>query len=373
MKRVVLVTLHYLRSKRKAGFHWLADTYWRAGWDVVFFTCYVSPLTYIRGADWRLAYPLRAEGNRPVCVRERMCSYVWYTRWHPFNLRLGWLNRLSMPLFRRYGRGGLGDAEPLVREADLLIFESSPGLMLFERFKGLSPSGRFVYRMSDLLSFLGVHPVALEVERRVAPLFDLVSVPSEYILRRFEHLSNVRLDYHGVRKGLFDAESDNPYGGQWEVNAIFVGSSHLDRDFIERASRLMPRWGFHVIGPFDNLPRRRNVIAHGEIPFERTVPLVAHADVALNCLSYTPGAEAFTDSNKMIQYAYCRLPVVAPEFLRSRREGVLYYRPGDDESIRRALEEARGFDRTRVPRDTCRSWDELAADLAGELWRQPQR
>jgi len=32
MKRVVLVSGHYFESRRRAGFHWLAEAYWRAGW-----------------------------------------------------------------------------------------------------------------------------------------------------------------------------------------------------------------------------------------------------------------------------------------------------------------------------------------------------
>ena len=48
MKRVVFVTSHYLESDHKAGFHWLADSFWRAGWHVLFFTESISWLSYLR-------------------------------------------------------------------------------------------------------------------------------------------------------------------------------------------------------------------------------------------------------------------------------------------------------------------------------------
>ena len=36
MKRAVLVTGHYWESRRKAGFHWIADALLRDGWEVLF-------------------------------------------------------------------------------------------------------------------------------------------------------------------------------------------------------------------------------------------------------------------------------------------------------------------------------------------------
>src|SRR5262245_40502738 len=62
MKRVVLVTGHYLESKRKAGFHWLADAYWRAGWEVIFLTTAISWLSWLQ-RNYRMAYPILREAN----------------------------------------------------------------------------------------------------------------------------------------------------------------------------------------------------------------------------------------------------------------------------------------------------------------------
>src|SRR5688572_25625502 len=111
VKRVVFVTSHYLNSPHKAGFHWLAESFWNAGWHVLFFTESISWLSYL-GRSERCKYPLFAERHRLCRVRERMNSYVWMTPFHPLNTRSGALNALVTPLYRRYAQFSLGAAEP---------------------------------------------------------------------------------------------------------------------------------------------------------------------------------------------------------------------------------------------------------------------
>ena len=104
---------------------------------------------------------------------------------------------------------------------------------------------------------------------------------------------------------------------------------------------------------------------YGERAFAGLVPYVKHADIGLQTLEYWPGAECFTDSLKMQQYTYCRLPIVAPTFLRSDRPHVFCYEPGDDGSIRQALQAALRFDRDLVPGAEVSRWDDLILKLAG--------
>jgi 2-beta-glucuronyltransferase len=296
-----------------------------------------------------------------------LVSYVWFTPYHPLNRLPAVANIVLSPLFRRYGRLPMPNLKPLVAEADLIVFESTSGLMLVDRFRAWSPTARFVYRVSDDLRMLKAHPVVLEAETRALPQFDLISVPSEYILRLFGGRPHVELQYHGLETADFDRATENPYGPGSEAHAVFVGTAYLDTDFLELAARDHPDWEFHVIGAFDKLAERRNLIAHGELPFAETVPYLQHADVGLSPLRYRPGLESLTDSLKIVQYTYCRLPIVAPDFLRSSRTNVFSYRPGDAASIHEALTAARAFDRSTVDRSAIGTWDDLARKLAGPL------
>jgi 2-beta-glucuronyltransferase len=370
MKRVILVTAHYLESRNKAGFHWLADAFWRGGWDVTFFTESLSWLSWLR-RDYRFGYPVRAEANRLFQVRERLASFVWLTHWHPVNLRLGILNRLSKPWFATYGKLPLHGMEEPIAHADLFVFDSTHGLQLFERCKQLNPQARFVYRVSDDLPLTRNHPVLLETETRILPRFDMVSVPSPHMLKRFSHLPHAVLHKHALRKDLFDAPHPSPYQGPGP-HVVFVGRGYFDHDFVRRAARLFPDWRFHVIGRIADVPAAQNIIAYGERHFLDIIPYLQHADVGLQTLTYQPGAECFTDSLKMHQYTYCRLPIVAPRFLQNDRPHVFYYEPGDDISIRQALEAAVAFDRRLVPVEQVATWDDMITQLAeGSLSKLP--
>lgn len=361
-KRVVLFSGHYYGSARRAGFHWLADSYRRLGWDVVFVTTALSHLSVLR-RDHRLAYPVKREANRFVEVQPGLRSFVHWTVYHPANLRSSLANRLSEPIFRTYGRRLPPPIEEAVEVADILIFESTPGLLAARRARELNPGARLVYRVSDDLRVLRNHPVVIEEESRLAPAFDLVSVPTESLLERFRDRGNVALQPHGIERELFDAPCPRPYGKG--VNAVFVGASRLDYDFVGWASRIAPSWTLHVIGPFGAMEGLENVVFHGELPFAETVPYLRHASVGLHTLSYSPGAECFRDSLKVLQYTYCGLGIVAPKFLHSSRSNVFYYQPGDDQSIAAALREAVAVDPESVDRSGIRDWSELALELAG--------
>jgi 2-beta-glucuronyltransferase len=363
VKRVVLVSGHYFGSTRRAGFHWLARAYQRLGWDVVFVTGALSRQSRIRG-DFRFAYPVREEANRLVEKDERLRSYVLYTPYHPANFRLGIVNRLSAPLLRRYARAPLGQLADVLPGADLVIFESTPALLLVPAFRAAAPQARFVYRVSDDLRFLKANRVVLDAEHGLAPTFDLVSVPSEYLLSRWPDLENVALHHHAVDTSELDRATENPFPERDRVNVVFAGNSHFDNDFLERAARAFPEWRFHIFGPIPGIPDALPVVRYGERPFSAVVPYLQHADIGLQPRSYSPGAESLSDSLKVLQYTYCRLPIVAPAYMRSSRANVFPYRMGDDESIRAALLGARAMDRATIGRDGVASWEQLAGTLA---------
>lgn len=375
MGRVVLITQHHIASKRRAGFHWLAHAFSGLGWDVLFFTAYISPISWLRGErrfPRDLLWRATREARRIIRVDDRVSSYVWFTPWHPANLRSELLNRISGTLFSRYGDLPLGEVAPAIAQSDLFVFEPTPGLLLHDAFRRLNPRARYVYRVSDDLRVLGRHPCVVAAEERLAPLFDLVSAPSRALYARFSHLPNAALHYHGVDTASYGATHPSPYP-KGSTNVVFIGHAMLDVDFVVRAAGLFPDWTFHLIGQISGVPDLPNVCGHGELPFAEMVPYVQHADIGMHTLEYVPGAEVFSDSLKVHQYTYCRLPIVAPHFLCTNRKNVVYYNPGDTESIRGALLRAHGLDRSSDIFSRPPTWDDLALALAGEAASAPAR
>lgn len=360
VRRVILISGHYLGSKRRAGFHHLASAYWNLGWDVTFVTAAISSISRLRG-DHRFEYPVREEANRLVRVRERFTSYVLMTRTHPGSLRSDLANRLSGPWFARYARAPLGSLEAPLREADLIVFEGTAALLLVERIRALAPRARLVYRASDDLRLLGVHPIILEAEAHALPLFDLVSAPTEQIAEVLRLHGPAQVDPPGIDKAAFDRSTASPYDGS--PAAIFAGVSHFfDYETLATAAEVAPEVAFHVVGPAPR-PLSTNVAFHAEMTFEDVVPFLQHATFGL--LFLPRNDPRLGHGNKISQYSYCRLPIVAPADLQATRANILVFERDDVQSLRRALEEAGGMPHLTSFADGVMSSEELAAILAG--------
>jgi 2-beta-glucuronyltransferase len=370
--KVVLLSNHYYRSKRRAGFHFVADALWKAGHEVLFVTTGISWISRARG-DNRTRYPELMEGrNKLVEERPGFLSYVHFTPWHPHTLVLPPLDALTRPFMGLYGGFPLGAAEPLLKDAGLFIYESCNALFLFERCRALASGAKHVYKVSDDVRLLrSAHPALFDLETRLAPEFDLVSVPCEYLAGKFSGRARVEIHRHGVDRAPFDAAKASPYRGS--PNCVFVGNAYLDRAFLKNAADSCPDVFFHAIGPLDKLPEAPNIRAYGEIPFLETVPFIKFADVGLHTLdlSHSAHAMSFTDSLKVKQYRFCGLPVVAPAKLGVPGEGVFGY--GDDpascgEAVRAAL--ASGRDLRRA--EGVESWDEVAARIIADAFVERQ-
>ena len=361
---VTFITGHYYPSPRRAGFHNLADAAHRLGYKVNFITAGYSLLSYLR-RDYRTKIPgIKANCNRPLEIRPGFVSYVHFRPWHPMTLLVPFLNKISAPYMDRYGEGELGALLPLVRETAVFVFESMAGLFLFRRFRRENPTARTIYRVSDDVRVLhSTHPRLLELEREIAPLFDLVSVPAAVMLEKFPGLPGLRLHHHGLDKAAYDASALSPYPAG-SKNAVFVGIGHFDDGFIRLAAKANPDCFFHIIGPMKDTLALSNVCFYGEMPFAATPLYIKFADVGLcNVRCGNESAKSFTDSLKIMQYRYCGLPVVSPDFLDLRRDGVFYYRPGDAQSCAGALRDALACGRDVERAREVRSWDEVFQDI----------
>jgi len=335
------------------------------GWEVLFVTDALTWIDWLKG-DYRFKCFTPGSLNRVVKEMDRFYSYVVYYPWRPARVRFEIINKLTYRWFAAFGNIPLPGLEPHVLRADLFIFESSTGLMFFERFKSLNSHARFVYRVSDDLRIFNTHDVMHDTERRIAHQFDVISTTTPSVFQKFAGIPNVKLDYHGVPCHLYDHDCENPYSKIKNKNAIFVGTGFLDTDFLARAGRLFPEITFHIIGALKKLPNLPNVISYGEMPYLKTIPYVKYADIGLSPRT----GPTLQDSNKIMQYTYCRLPIVTSDLNPSDKPHVFCYHPGNDASILQAMNDAIGFDRGKVPSSTVQSWDQLTRRLVGPLYNE---
>ena len=98
--------------------------------------------------------------------------------------------------------------------------------------------------------------------------------------------------------------------------------------------------------------------------FEVLVPYLQHATFGL--LLFPEGYASLGQGNKIAQYSYCRLPIVAPTYLEADRPNVCGFAPGDRKSLGRALAEAERMPHSSTFAAGIMSAEELGLILAGE-------
>lgn len=372
MPTIVLISNHYYHSYRRAGFHLLADSFARkSNWNVVFVTAPIS-LIQLFLKNPRFKYPIIRQKNKVIDVNKNLKMYIYLTNVHPLQIPYGRINGIIEPfidiLVRYYGKSIPSNLKEIFSSADIIVFESNVALLLYEKVCEMNPEALKVYRVSDDLEAIYAPKKVIAYEKAIAPSFDMISVPSEYIYQKFNHLSQTRLHHHGVQKELFFQQYavPEPYKN-FQKNFIFVGTGQFDFDFIQKAANLFSEWGFHIIGPINEQVSASNILYYGEMSFHMTIPFIKYADVGLHCLKTEFGLQSFTDSLKVLQYTYCKLPIIAPLPMQSSRKHFIYYDPGNKTSIHMALQKAVEYDRSIIDTSNIFSWDELTDIILSEI------
>lgn len=358
----VLFTGHFYKQMRRGSMHWLADELVKAGWRVRFVTFGISWLSRLTG-DVRLTGAALPEvGLRQLAPN--LEGYFQASPFHPIDLRKGWLNRLAAPLFATFPWFWASAVKRLVGDAELIVLESGLPILLAPLVKRHT-RGKLVYRVNDDVRVMRTPPSVQRAEIAYAPLFDRISLASPVLAKRFDGLGAVGLDPMGLETDLFDAPNPSPFEApplapRWEVEAVCAGASHFDADAVAAMAALRPTWRFHVLGRLREPLTATNIICHGERPFADVVPFVQHADIGLAPYRDLPGVEyQVHHSNRLLQYAYMKLPSVGPQRMTHPDAPFLVgYAPGNTASINDALRSALLMEREKI-QSTVKPWRAL--------------
>ena len=357
--RVAFFSVHPYASKRKAGFHWLAQAYRRAGWEVLFVTVGFSWISYLKRVVKTDAYD--GPFNSWLQTTDGVWTYVWRPFFHPVNLRNAIFNRLSAPIFRTYGRQTPKEIEERVITADQIILESSAAILLFDQLRKANPHAHYVYRVSDDVNVIGNHPVLGTEEHRLAPLFDLISIPSALLTPKFAHCKNVQVLHHGIDPDIFAGIYQDPYPRDGRIRVLSVGATLFDYDAAITAATLFPEWGFYFFGDMGCFSNLANIHCRGEVKFDELKPYFVHADIGAAFYKLENGAEYLVDtSNKIAQYAAAHLPIVCPLASPSGRTDFFSYQMNNVASLKEAFLRASRVDRDSLKSFRPMSWDKVA-------------
>lgn len=358
MANVVFITGHVAGSPLKATVTFLAEEMLRRGHEVTLLTVGNSWITLLKGQ--RFAPPL----NRRYKTPEGLGGYVWVPPVHPIRARGRFRNALTAWTVPAYGLLFSTACERLVSGADWVFVETGYGLMFAPEIRRVLPHARMVLLMTDLLETLHFHPRFVQRAYEASTAFDIGVYFAEAMK---EHMPATREGAfqisQGLDKGLFSGRSANPFSGP--RNAISLGDMLFDAPAIKEMARKNPDWTIHLFGRNARLDTPEpNVVTHGETPFSALVAYLEHADIGI-----APYYESFAShylsqsSLKMVQYTYCRLPIVAPAFAAVGRPHVCAYDPGEAESIDRAFKAAAAFDRSTIDRAGVPDWAEVVTQI----------
>jgi len=355
--KVVLISGHDGNSDRKTGFHFWMNILAARGAETYFLTVGSSRISLLKKNGKQLKSPY----NRWAPLGERMQKYTWLPLFHPLFFKQKILNYLSWPIFALYPYLMPKRLLEPLKQADWFIIENGAGPILVPRLARLNPTARFIYNSSDRPSVVSFHPLVVQAEKKALPYFDVIRLNAAVMAKDFP--SEIKTHYipQAIDKTLFDAVTQNPY--PTPKNAINVGDMLFDAQTIETLARAYPDWTFHLFGKGAKITAPiENVIEHGEMPFEKLVPYLQHADIGLAPYSPSPDAGYLSQSSlKMVQYTYCQLPIVAPDFAASEtRPHLIPYTHGSfDQTAVMAFEKAISYDRSSIDKTSVPSWADV--------------
>ncbi len=354
MKKVVLITAHHPDSERKTGFHFWAEILAKDGIEVAWLTTGFSHLTHFSRQRKILPLP----HNSWTKLSDKVFWYAWKPLFHPVNLRTGYLNAASSVLFYFYRYLLPQKLLASIINADVCIVENGSGLLLVEDIARANPKLKLIYTVSDRIRTLNYHPLILAAEKNALPYFNLIRVPAAVMINDYDRDLPVEYIPQGLHKELFATINQNPYSS--EKNAISIGDMLFDAASIEKLAAAYPDWNFHVFGRRAHLTKTfANVHEYGEVAFNKVIPFIQHADIALAPYSEADNADYLSQSSlKMQQYTFCQLPIVAPDFASSGRAHVIPYTSGDD-SIVNSFKTAQSIKRNEIPKDAVPDWKEV--------------
>lgn len=348
----VLFTGHFYQQMRRGSMHWLADELRKCGWRVRFVTFGISGLSKVTGDVRLTGVSIPPKGL--TSLADDLETYFQVTPFHPVDLRKSWLNALAAPIFATFTSFWARAVRRLTRDADLVVLESGLPILLAPLVHR-NTKGKLVYRVNDDVRVMRTPIQVRRAEIEYATLFDRISLASPVLAKRFEGGGKVGLDPMGLETDLFDQPHPSPFDApplapRWEVEAVCAGASHFDAETVLTMARLRPTWRFHVLGRLRAPLSAPNIVSHGERPFAQVVPFVQHADVGLAPYKDVPGVEyQVHHSNRLMQYAYMRLPSIGPTRMTHPDAPFLVgYEPNNVDSLEHALIRVRNVDRDQI-------------------------
>lgn len=316
MKRAVILTGHFPNQKRRGSMLWVSEALQQMGWHVTLVTVGYSWLSHLRQDPRLHCLP---EPPRPGIhkISAQMTSVYSRSPIHPFSTGSRLVDRLVRPLHKMFVVFWAPRLRLPLAEADLVLIESGPPVLLAPIARSHAPRAKMIYRVNDDIRLLKAPEFLVRSEREFSHHFDRISTASPHLKLRFKDHANVTLDPMGIPQAQLRNPPPTPFVSRARKEAICAGTTQLDIPALVRIAQTCPDWRIHVLGRLrvspPNLP---NLKFYGEQSFRHTLGYIAHADIGLAPYLDRPGVEyQSTNSNRLLLYRHFGLPTLGPDRL----------------------------------------------------------
>ncbi len=123
------------------------------------------------------------------------------------------------------------------------MVESGPPLLLARALRAAAPDIPMVYRASDDVRLLNLHPMITDQELTAAPLFDRISVASPLLARRWAGHPGLAIDPVGSRNLNSQPHSPTRFPNPRQDRSRLRGHDLFDMDQALRLARPGPTGG----------------------------------------------------------------------------------------------------------------------------------
>lgn len=359
-RKIVILSSHvFLEGFRKASIHFVARCWAATGNDVFFTTVGHSALSRFKQKD-RYEALRREQDNRYAKVEPRLFAGAYLPPLHAFSTAKPFVNALVKPLFALYGRHLPSFVRDRIEAADLVVIESGTPIVFLDLVRRLNPRAKLLYFCRDLLRSVGAAPYLREVEQRGIGLFDSVCVPSRRLGEMLPSGGKVHFVPQGIEGAVFDRAEVSPYPER-SRNAVAVGDMLFDQVSVEAMAAAAPDVIFHLFGIRWRGDAPTNIRVHGEQSFETLAAYIRHADIGLAPYRVNSSEVYLAESSlKLLQYGYCRLPVLLPDIIPVSRGNEITYSLEGSNDWRGIVGAALALPHSEAYRDGILTWDDVA-------------
>lgn len=313
MKALVL-TYHVMNSKRKGGFHDFISFLNQDGYEIDWVTSTMSSTWLFRNDDRENPYNFfKLWKGHKVIENGNVINHFAVPVFIPARIA----KKFRMKVADHYWPSWNKLRHRLSCDYDVILVEGV-GCQYGKEIRGAYPNAKIIYRPSDVLKSFSNAKTPELLEREMIDASDITFCVDE----------NQR-DYYGriganveklaiLRNPLCTTASKSFLETYMPPNitkktAIYIGTSFVDLNLLEKAAAHFPDVVFVVVGPFSNRSHD-NVVYKGALAESEYRPLLERAWVGLSPLTsdtFYKSGNRFGYTRKIIQYMQYLLPIVA--------------------------------------------------------------